>query len=140
MGGNGGAMRQAKVLVADDNEDFRTLLGRFVAAHEDLLVVGRAADGVEAVAMTETLLPDVVLMDLFMPRMSGFEATQIIAAAHPNVSVIALTAHHSEDNERSSRDAGARAFVSKANADMRLIELIRCLASGTTHEGGGAAK
>lgn len=132
-------MRQARVLVADDNEGFRTLLGRFIAAHEDLLVVGRAADGDEAVAMTRTLSPDVVVMDLFMPRMSGIEATRIIAAAHPHVSVIALTAHRSEENERSSRAAGASAFVSKADADMGLIELIRCLASGRTREGGDVA-
>ncbi|MHB1340875.1 MAG: response regulator [Coriobacteriia bacterium] len=122
-------MRQTRVLVADDNDGFGALLERFVASHPDMDVVGRATDGREALAMTDSLAPDVVLMDLFMPRMDGFEATKILSNRHPDVSVVALTAHRSADNERLSREAGARAFVPKIDADARLIELIRGLAS-----------
>ncbi len=122
-------MRQTRVLVADDNEGFGVTLSRFVAVHQDMLVVGRASDGREAVSMTESLTPDVVLMDLFMPGMDGFEATRILADTHPDVSVVALTAQRSADSERRSLEAGARAFVPKIDADARLIELIRSLAS-----------
>ena len=122
-------MRKTRVLVADDNEGFGATLSRFVAVHEDMLVVGRASDGREAVSMTESLAPDVVLMDLFMPGMDGFEATRILADTHPGVSVVALTAQRSADSEQRSLEAGARAFVPKIDADARLIELIRSLAS-----------
>lgn len=122
-------MRPTRVLVADDNEAFGATLGRFVAVHQDMLVVGRASDGNEALSMTESLAPDVVLMDLFMPGLDGFEATRILAHTHPDVSVVALTAQRSADSERRSLEAGARAFVPKVEADVRLIELIRTLAS-----------
>ncbi|MDO8950066.1 MAG: response regulator transcription factor [Actinomycetota bacterium] len=129
-------MRQTRVLVADDNEGFGATLGRFVAVHRDMLVVGRAFDGREAVSMTESLSPDVVLMDLFMPGMDGFEATRILSHTHPDVSVVALTAQRSADSERMSLEAGARAFVPKIDADMRLIELIRSLASSNSRGEG----
>jgi len=133
---SGGVMRQTRVLVADDNDGFGEMLERFVAAHPDMLVVGRAADGQEALAMAESLVPDVVLMDLCMPRMDGFEATRILAHTHPAVRVVVLTAHRSADNERLSMEAGAAAFVPKIDAGGRLIELIRGLASEPAQEGG----
>jgi DNA-binding NarL/FixJ family response regulator len=133
-------MRQARVLVVDDNDGFSTLLGRFVAAQQDMVVVGRAVDGREAVRMTDSLSPDVVLMDLFMPRMNGFDATRILSDTHPEVSVVALTAHRSADNEQMSIEAGARAFVPKVDAGTHLIEVIRELASSADLEGGDAGE
>ncbi len=121
-------MRQTRVLVADDNESFGTVLGRFVAVHSDMLLVGRAASGQEAVAMTDALSPDVVLMDLYMTGMDGFEATRVLSATHPQVKVVAITAHRSVETERRSLEAGARAFLQKTDADTQLIDLIRGLA------------
>lgn len=131
-------MRQTRVLVADDNGGFGELLGRFVGAQEGISVVGLASDGLEAVSMTATLGPDVVLMDLFMPGMSGFEATRILADRFPRVRVVALSAHKSAENERRSIEAGAAAFVPKVDADMRLIDLIRGADSGSGERGGEA--
>lgn len=129
-------MRQTRVLVADDNEGFGATLGRFVGVYQDMTFVGLAGDGNEAVAMTESLAPDVVLMDLYMPRMNGFEATRVISRTHPEISVVALTAHRSADNERLSLEAGARAFVPKVDAATSLIELIRSLASSDRQDEG----
>jgi DNA-binding NarL/FixJ family response regulator len=120
-------MRQTRVLVADDNEGFGVSLGRFVSAHSDMVVVGRAATGGEAVSMTESLCPDVVLMDLYMSGMDGFEATRVLADTHPEVKVVVMTGHRAADNESRSREAGAKGFVLKADADTRLIGLIRGL-------------
>ncbi len=134
-----GPMRQTRVLVADDNDGFGTLLSRFVAVHPDLRLVGRAHDGQEAISMTDSLAPDVVVMDLFMPRMDGFEATRLLASTHPEVSVVVLTAQLSADNERRSIEAGASAYVPKVDADTRLIGVIRALAPGGHAKGGDAA-
>jgi DNA-binding NarL/FixJ family response regulator len=122
-----GDMQQIRVLVADDNERFGVLLSRFVASHSDMLVVGVAGGGREVVSMAESSQPDVVLMDLYMPDLDGFEATREIAGSHPSMRVIALTAHRSEDNRTRSLDAGAAAFIPKINVDTDLIEVIRNL-------------
>ena len=124
----GATMRQTRVLVADDNDSFGAVLGRFVAVHGDMVVVGRASSGQEAVAMTDALMPDVVLMDLYMTGMDGFEATRVLSATHPEVKVVAITAHRSAETERLSLEAGARAFLNKTDADTLLIDVIRGLA------------
>jgi DNA-binding NarL/FixJ family response regulator len=123
-------MRQTRVLVADDSEGFGVFLGRFVASHSDMVVVGRAVNGREAVSLTDTLDPDVVLMDLYMGEMDGFQATRLLAETHPDVKVVVLTGHRAADNEQRSLEAGARAFVLKAEADQRLIGVIRGLSTG----------
>lgn len=123
-------MAQVRVLVADDNEGFGGLLGRFVSSHDGMEVVGLATSGVQAVAMASVLKPDVVLMDLYMPDLDGFEATRLVSAADPAVSVVAMTAHAGPDLEQRSLDAGARAFVRKPDAASRLIGVIRGIAPG----------
>jgi DNA-binding NarL/FixJ family response regulator len=130
-------MQQIRVLVADDNERFGVLLGRFVSSHQDMLVVGVASGGSEALAMTDSLRPDLVLMDLYMPDVDGFEATGMLRAAHPEIEVVALTAHRSEDNRRRSLDAGAAAFVPKIRVDTDLIEIIRFLSAAKRDKAGG---
>jgi DNA-binding NarL/FixJ family response regulator len=136
---SGGAMQQIRVLVADDNPQFGVLLGRFVTSHSDMLVVGVAKGGHEVVSMAESLEPDLVLMDLYMPDMDGFEATRLLGQAHPEVKVVALTAHRSEDNRRRSLEAGASAFIPKLRVDTDLIEVIRDLAAAKQREQRGGA-
>jgi DNA-binding NarL/FixJ family response regulator len=121
---------QTRVMVADDNEYFGTLLGQFVASQPDMDVVGLARTGREAVSMAAVLRPDVVLMDLFMPDLDGFEATRLVSLSDPRVAVIALTAQRAPDLEKRSLAAGARAFVHKPDAAGRLIDVIRGIAQG----------
>ena len=120
-------MQHTRVLVADDNRSFGTVLSRFVGAQSDLDVVGLAGTGSEALTMAASLQPDVVLMDLYMPETDGFEATRRVRLTDPRIKVIALTAHGSDDNERLSFAAGASAFMRKSEVDRRLIGLIHTL-------------
>jgi DNA-binding NarL/FixJ family response regulator len=121
-------MAQTRVMVADDNEYFGTLLSRFVESQPDMAVVGFAKNGREAVAMAAVLRPDVVLMDLYMPDLDGFEATRLVSGADPAVAVVALTAQRAPDLEQRSIAAGARAFVHKPDAAGQLIDVIRGIA------------
>ena len=101
------------VLIADDNGLFATALEGILEDEESVVVVGHAADGEEAVRLAAELGPDVVLMDLSMPRLDGFEATRLIRANTPDTAVVVLTGSlDSEDVER-AKEAGARGFVTK---------------------------
>jgi two-component system nitrate/nitrite response regulator NarL len=114
-----------RVLVADDNGRYRSLLSRFVSSQPDMEVVGLATDGDEAVRLASQLLPDVVLMDLCMPGIGGIEATRVLANTHREIRVVALTAHQSDDSESRSVEAGAAAFLRKTDVDVRLLDLVR---------------
>ena len=81
-----------RVLVVDDDVDFRLLLGVQLDMEEDLQVTGTAGDGVEAIEMVEADPPDVIAMDLLMPRMNGFEAIEQLNRTHPEVGIVAYTA------------------------------------------------
>jgi DNA-binding NarL/FixJ family response regulator len=119
---------RARVLIADDNEVYRKTLGRFISGQQDLELVGEAVDGLMAVAMASELTPDVVVMDLRMPGIDGFEATRRMKEAVPSAHVVAITAHRTDQDESDSIAAGAEAFVPKSRADTELIEVIRDLA------------
>lgn len=119
---------RARVVIADDNDVYRRLLGKFISVQQDLEVVGEATDGLAAVALCSELTPDVVVMDLRMPGVDGLEATRRVKAQVPSAHVIAITAHRCERDESDCLAAGAEAFVPKAKADVELIEAIRLLA------------
>jgi len=130
-------MGRTRVVVADDNGTYGVLLSRYLSSQPDLEVVGLAYDGTEAIRMATTLHPDLVVMDLRMPGLDGFEATRVLNKSQPDVKVIALTAYGAGDSERRAAEAGAAAFLPKAEVDRKLIELIRTVGargrgSGTT--------
>ena len=130
-------MGRTRVVVADDNGTYGVLLSRYLSSQPDLEVVGLAYDGTEAIRMATTLRPDLVVMDLRMPGVDGFEATRVLNESQPDVKVIALTAYGAGDSERRAAEAGAVAFLPKAEVDRKLIELIRTVGargrgSGTT--------
>jgi DNA-binding NarL/FixJ family response regulator len=86
-----------RVMVVDDHTVVRGGLATFLLAYEDLILVGEASNGVEAVAVCGLCNPDVILMDLVMPEMDGATATRIIRENYPNVQVIALTSFKEDD-------------------------------------------
>lgn len=120
-------MERIRVLVADDNGVYGGLLSRFLTSQPDMTVVGVASGGREAVSMADSLEPEVVLMDLSMPDVDGFEATRLLGATHPTMKVIAISAQRSDDNGRRSLEAGAAAFVPKDRIDTDLVGTIRDL-------------
>ena len=102
-----------RVLVADDHPLFREGLTAGLAALPDVEVVGEAADGREAVELTLALRPDVVVMDLHMPRMGGVEATRMLAREAPEVVVLVLTMVEGDSSVLAALRAGARGYLLK---------------------------
>jgi DNA-binding NarL/FixJ family response regulator len=102
-----------RVLVADDQRVVREGLATIVASLPGMEVVGLAANGQEAVALTETHRPDVVLMDLRMPTMDGAEATAAIRAAYPDTQVVVLTTYADDQSIIAALSAGATGYLTK---------------------------
>jgi DNA-binding NarL/FixJ family response regulator len=122
-----------RILLADDHAMVRRGMRDFLALHDDLEVVGEAADGAEALAAVEALRPDVVVMDLLMPVMDGIAATAEIKARYPEVEVVALTSFVDEDRVTAAIEAGASGFLLKdAEAD-DLAAAIRAAVAGEVH-------
>lgn len=101
------------VLVVDDHPIFRAGMTTVLADLPEVRVVGEAIDGIDAVTAVARLLPDIVLMDLRMPRLSGIEATARITAAHPKTAVVVLTMDEDTDTLFAALRAGARGYLLK---------------------------
>ncbi|MDJ0323445.1 response regulator transcription factor [Cryobacterium sp. PH31-AA6] len=121
-----------RVLVADDHPIVRGGIALLLGAADDIVVVGEAADGEEAVTLAAALRPDVVLMDLRMPRVDGVEATQRILAAHDATRVLILTTYESDDQILGAIAAGASGYLLKAAPQAEIIEGVRAVAGGQT--------
>ncbi|MFF4574383.1 response regulator [Streptomyces sp. NPDC001410] len=121
-----------RVLVVDDQELIREGLVMLLERAAGVEVVGVAADGREALAATRSQQPDVILMDLRMPRMDGVQATRNIIAAHPGVAVVALTTYPDDRSLFAALRAGARGYLTKdATVEEILAALHTVVAGGT---------
>lgn len=118
-----------KILIVDDKERVRQDLRTALGLMEGLEVIGEAADGLEAVRETEKLSPDVVLMDLKMPRMDGFEAARQIKDRHLARGVVALTIYSDDSARARAALVGVDAFVEKGTSIQTLNEIIRQVSS-----------
>jgi DNA-binding NarL/FixJ family response regulator len=119
-----------RVLLADDHGIIREGLGRLIEALEDIELVGVAADGAEAVERAREVAPDVVLMDLDMPRMDGIEATRRILEDRPETSVLVLTSFSDRPRILGALDAGASGYLLKDAASDDVADGIRAAARG----------
>jgi DNA-binding NarL/FixJ family response regulator len=121
-----------RLLIADDQELVRTGLRLFLQMQDDLEVVGEAGDGIEAVARARELRPDVVLMDIRMPRLNGIEATASLAEAgiEPRPRVLVLTTFDLDEYVFGALRAGAAGFLLKDAPRERLLEAIRVVNGG----------
>lgn len=125
--------RAIRVLLVDDHAMVRRGMRDFLSLHDDIEVVGEAADGAEAVERALVLEPDVVVMDLMMPGLDGVEATSRIKAARPDIEIVALTSFIEEARVVAAIEAGASGFLLKdAEAD-QLAAAIRAAAAGEVH-------
>jgi len=116
-----------RVLLVDDHAMVRQGLRAVLDAHPDLFIIGEAADGREAVSIAKKRTPDVIVMDINMPRMDGIEATRRIKKDQPGMVIIAVSVNDTPDLRESLQRAGASAFVSKAEAGERLYETIMAM-------------
>ncbi len=107
-------MNKIRVLIADDHVDFRRVVHEFLDRLPNVQVVGEASDGSEAVRQVEALQPDVVLMDIAMPRTSGLEATRIIKQRWPHLRVLIATMHDNPIYRLQAEEVKADAFILKS--------------------------
>ena len=122
-----------RVLLVDDHQMAREGLASLLGQEADVEVVGQASDGYEAVELARRLQPDVVTMDVTMPRMNGIEATRHIKSELPQVRVIRLSMHGDLEQGAAMRQAGADAYLNKGGPSEELLLTIRRFAG---HEDG----
>jgi DNA-binding NarL/FixJ family response regulator len=111
-------------LIADDDYLFRITVRRLLEQAPEVSVVGEANDGEEAIQLAQELQPDLVLMDISMPRLDGLEATRRIKAERPNTKVIILTVHQEEAYRKAAGECRADAFLTKKTVGSQLLPAI----------------
>ncbi|GAA2614369.1 response regulator transcription factor [Dactylosporangium fulvum] len=119
-----------KVVIADDQRMVRAGLRMVIETEPDMTVVGEASDGVEAVALARRLRPEVVLMDIAMPRQDGLAATRVLLSAPGAPRIIVLTTFDTDENLYNALRAGASGFLLKVSSPEHLITAIRVVAGG----------
>lgn len=123
-------MERIKVLVADDHRVVREGLMAILKTKENIEVVGEAQDGQEAIEKVRTLEPDVILMDVSMPRMGGVEATRQIKREFPHIGIIALTMYEEQQYIFDLVRAGATGYLLKDTESSQIVEAIRAIYRG----------
>src|SRR6185436_4863287 len=121
---------RTRILLADDHAILRAGLSMLIEAQPDMVVAAEAGDGEEAVAKARRTKPDVVILDLTMPGLSGFAALRQIRAECPDTRVLVLTMHDDPAYGRSVLAAGALGYVTKKAADRELLRAIRTVREG----------
>ena len=114
-----------RVVVVDDHPAVRVGLADFLDAQDGLEIVGQAENGAEAVELSRSTLPDVVVMDIRMPELDGIEATRLIKENRPETGVLLLTAYEEDELATAGRAAGADAFFLKGIFGAELVERVR---------------
>ena len=112
-------------MLVDDHAVVRQGIANLLKDQPDIEVVGQAADGQEAVDLAARLLPDVILMDMSMPKLNGVEATRIIHNDWPEIRVIGLSMFEEADRAQAMRDAGAVDYIAKSGPAEAMIDAIR---------------
>jgi DNA-binding NarL/FixJ family response regulator len=116
-----------RILVVDDHPVVRHGLKALLGAQEGWEVIDEAADGLEAVDKASRLNPDVIVLDVSMPKMNGLEACRMIRGSAPNSEVLMVTQHDSPQMMREALDAGARGYVVKSNAARDLLAAVEAV-------------
>lgn len=122
-----------RLLLVDDHAVVRGGLRMLLDNEPDMQIIGEASSGLEAVRLVASLRPDLVIMDISLPDISGIEATQRIKQTHPEVGVVALTIHEDQQYFFEMLQAGASAYVPKRAAPADLINAIRAVHSGDVY-------
>ncbi len=123
-------MKPIRILIADDHALIRNGLRMLLGTHADLEVVGEAADGIEALERTRQLRPDVLVIDVAMPRMNGLEAAQLVRDVVPETRVVMLSMFEKESFARQALQAGASGYVLKGASSSDIVAAIRAVYAG----------
>jgi two-component system response regulator NreC len=122
--------KKSRLLIVEDHTILREGLRALLSAESNWEVVGQAADGREAIHAVRMLKPDLIIMDLSMPKMNGMEAIKEIKSRHPHVKILTLTVHKSDQHIRSALRAGADGYVLKDVTHKELVLAIQSLLDG----------
>lgn len=126
-------MTPIRIVLADDHAVLRTGLAALLNARSDMTVVGEAADGAELLTLVEKTQPDVILLDLTMPRLGGLDVLPLLRQHVPNTRVLILTMHHDEGYLRQALKNGAVGYMLKKAADVELIAAIQAVMRGDVY-------
>ncbi len=126
-------MTKTRILLADDHAVLRAGLRLLIEAQTDMTCVGEAGDGIELLAQVERLQPDLVLLDLSMPRLGGLTALPEIRRKAPDARILVLTMHADDEYLRQSLRGGAAGYVLKQAADQELLLAIRAVMRGEVY-------
>jgi DNA-binding NarL/FixJ family response regulator len=130
----------SKILIVDDHEVVRQGIRTILRARPQWEICGEAVNGKDAIDKARTLEPDVIIMDITMPEMSGIEATREITKLKLPAAVLVFTMHESKNLAATVQDAGARGFVLKSHAARDLLDALEALLGGGTFFGGDTGK
>jgi DNA-binding NarL/FixJ family response regulator len=133
------AAKRLRLLLVDDHAVVREGLRALLTSDPRFDVVGEAAEGETALAATDSLHPDVVVMDVSLPGLNGVQATRQIKQRHPDIHVVALTVHEEGGYLRSLLDAGASGYVLKRSASSELVRALQVVGDGGTYLDPGLA-
>jgi DNA-binding NarL/FixJ family response regulator len=131
---------KTNILIADDHQPFRIGLRALLATVPEFNIVGEATTGEEVVRMAITLQPDIILMDLQMPDLTGIEATRRILATSPHIGVVVLTMFEDDDSVFAALRAGARGYLLKGALRADILRAIRSVINGEAILGASIAK
>src|SRR5262252_8922374 len=120
-------MRKIRVLLADDHQLMRSGLRLMLERESDLSVAGEASDGREAVALAKSVKPDVVVMDVGMPNLSGIEAAHQMTQENPQLAIVMLSMHSDESYVLRALKAGARGYLLKDSAEADLLKAVHAV-------------
>jgi two-component system, NarL family, response regulator LiaR len=120
-----GAQNPRRILIAEDNASVRLALTIFISGNPDMLLVGEAENGTQAVALSLQLEMDIIVLDLNMPELDGIAVIQAIKRVKPAVPILVLTAELDENRRQAALDAGAVSIVSKGTSIEQLGQAIR---------------
>jgi two-component system response regulator NreC len=121
---------QIRVIIADDHTIFRSGLNMLLSSEPDINVIGEAEDGQTAIQLAKELNPDVILMDIGMPELNGIEATERIKLETPDINILVLTMHRSDEYFFKMLEAGASGYILKGAETSELINAVRSVAKG----------
>jgi DNA-binding NarL/FixJ family response regulator len=124
------ARARLRIVLADDHPTILRMVRMILGEYPHLEVVGEAHDGEVAVSIVALLKPDVVVLNVMMPKMSGFEAARQIHAQSPSISIVILSTHKDAQFLAAARECGATGYVEKRHAGTELVDAINDTASG----------